>query len=315
MNRLEQIFCPTDFGECARAALRQALRLAEAHDAHVDLAHVVNVPHFVGRDVVSKLGNTGSQTLLELALAESNQQMDTLMRELTLAERRRVATHCLVGSPAAAIVEHATVRGSDLIVLGASGKARLSKYVLGGVAQKTIRHAPCPVLCVPDTDGVRSFRTILVGTDFSECSLHALRLASALAASEQAQLIVAYATPSAWSLPSDLGVGAGGEGSNWLELLLREAREQLDEFVGKARAQGIAVDTQELLMGSPAQALLQYAAKHDVDLMVLGTHGRAPIARLMLGSVTETVVHNAEVPVLTVRGPDASAEDGPETSA
>ncbi|HEY6722520.1 MAG TPA: universal stress protein, partial [Polyangiaceae bacterium] len=98
MNTLKRIFCPTDFGTCAHAALQQALRLAEAHDARIDLAHVANVPRYSGRDVMGKLGNSGSKPLLELALAESNKQMDALMRELTLAERQRVTTHCLVGS-------------------------------------------------------------------------------------------------------------------------------------------------------------------------------------------------------------------------
>lgn len=302
MTTLKRICCPTDFGACAHAALRQALRLAEAHDASVDLAHVANLPHYGGRDVVGRLGNSGSKPLLELALAESNKQMDALMRELTLAERQRVTTHCLVGSPAAAIVEHAQARGSDLIVLGASGKARLSKYVLGGVAQKTIRHAACPVLCVPDAETVRSFKTILVGTDFSECSMHALRVACGLAARESAKVVVAYATPTAWTLPPGLSIGQN-EGTHWLELLQREAREQLDEFVDKARVLGLATSAHELLMGSPAQALLDYQRRNPVDLLVMGTHGRTPIARLMLGSVTETVVHNTEVPILTVRGP------------
>lgn len=314
MNTLKRILCPTDFGSCARAALRQALRLAAAHDARIDLVHVVNVPHYVGRDVVGKLGNAGSKPLLEIALAESNKQMDVLMRELTLAERQRLTTHCLVGTPALAIVEHAETRASDLIVLGASGKARLSKYVLGGVAQKTIRHAPCAVLCVPnDDDEVRSFRTILVGTDFSECSMHALSTAIALAAAENAKVIVAHAAPTAWSLPPGLSVGLG-EGTNWLELLQREAREQLDEFVDKARVRGFAAKDKELLIGSPAASLLQYAKTHAVDLIVLGTHGRATVARLMLGSVTETVVHNAEIPTLTVRGPGTAGVESKSTA-
>ncbi|HEU5075884.1 MAG TPA: universal stress protein [Polyangiaceae bacterium] len=309
MNTLKLIFCPTDFGPCAHAALRQALRLAEAHDARVDLAHVASVPHFASRDVVGKLGSAGSKPLLEIALAESNKQMDAVMRELTLAERRRVTTHCLVGSPAAAIIEHAQVHDVDLIVLGASGKARLSKYVLGGVAQKAIRNAHCPVLCVPDEEHVHGFQTILVGTDFSECSMHALRAACGMAARENAKVIVAHAAPTAWSLPPGLSVGVG-EGTHWLELLQREAKQQLAEFVEKAKVLGFGVSEHELLIGSPAQSLLQYAQQHAVDLIVLGTHGRAPVARLMLGSVTETVVHNAQIPVLTVRGPaTATPED------
>jgi nucleotide-binding universal stress UspA family protein len=297
----QRILCPTDFGSCAHAALRQALQLAEAYDARVDLLHVANVPEYFARDVPGARGNAGPEPLSAIACAECNTRLNALAMELGPRDRTRVTSHCRLGSPAVGIVQHAEEHAIDLVVLGATGKAHLANYLLGSVAGKTIRRAPCPVLCVPDEE-VRRFEKIVVGTDFSACSMHALRIASDIAARSKARLIVAHVTPSSWSLPMGLTQGVGSEGAHWLELLQREARERLDEFVDKARVEGFRADEKSLLIGSPAQSLLHYANEHAVDLMVLGTHGRSSLARMMLGSVTETVVHNARVPVLTVRG-------------
>lgn len=301
MTTIQRILCPTDFGACAHGALSQALLLAKMFNAHVDLLHVANVPRYVRRDMVGVLGAEGAKPLNEIALEECGKHMDALLSELPPAERKAVTSHCRFGAPLGTIMHYAEAHAADLIVMGATGKTRLSKYILGGVAGKTIRHAECPVLCVPH-DEARDFKSILVATDFSACSWQALGSGSLLAAKSGAKLSVAHVTPSAWSLPPGLNVGLTGQGTNWLELLQREAREQLDEFVDKARSQGVRVDDKVLLMGSPAQSLLHHAKESSTDLIVVGTHGRSPVARLMLGSVAETIVHNALVPVLTVRG-------------
>ena len=61
---------------------------------------------------------------------------------------------------------------------------------------------------------------------------------------------------------------------------------------------------------SPANAILEYAAEHGIDFIVMGTHGRSLVAHLLLGSVTETVVRSAACPVLTVRATDGRCDGG-----
>jgi nucleotide-binding universal stress UspA family protein len=70
-----------------------------------------------------------------------------------------------------------------------------------------------------------------------------------------------------------------------------------------------------VLHGRPAEVITDYAAEHDMDLVVMGTHGRHGVQRMLLGSVTERVVRTSTVPVLTVQGDDAdikTVEDADE---
>ena len=301
MKTISTILCATDFGACAQAALMQSLRIANAHGARVDLLHVANVPHYVRRDMVGVLGPSGARPLSEIAVEECAREMEVTVEGLPEQDRQRVTTHCKFGAPVATILQFAEAHRADLIVIGSSGKTRVTKYILGGTAGKVVRGATCPVLCVPN-DEARATRKVLVASDFSDCARRALEAGAFMAQAAHAHLEVAHVTPSAWSLPPGVNVGFTGQTANWLELLEREAREQLDEFVDKARIDGIKVDSRALLVGSPAQSLLSHARDHEFDLLVLGTHGRSGVARLMLGSVAETVVHHAPAPVLTVRG-------------
>ncbi|AFZ74683.1 universal stress protein [Natronobacterium gregoryi] len=73
----------------------------------------------------------------------------------------------------------------------------------------------------------------------------------------------------------------------------------------------VSVET-GVLEGSPNRVIVEEASREDCDLIVMGTHGRGGIDRLLLGSVTERVVRNAPVPVLTVRVDPAEATDKPD---
>ncbi|MFC7133720.1 MULTISPECIES: universal stress protein [Salinibaculum] len=75
--------------------------------------------------------------------------------------------------------------------------------------------------------------------------------------------------------------------------LLADAREQAADHPG-----GVETDT---VYGKPARSIVDYAADHDVDVVVMGSHGRSGVSRVLLGSVAQTVVQRASVPVTVVR--------------
>jgi len=136
--------------------------------------------------------------------------------------------------------------------------------------------------------------TILHPTDFSERSLDAFHLAGALARDYEAKLIVLYV--------SRQPIIAYGEGviPPDPDLLVEEAMERLNQLV--AEQPSISAECR-YTEGDPAAEILRLARERQVDLVVMGTHGRTGLSRLLMGSVAEQVVRRAPCPVLTVKSP------------
>jgi len=137
-----------------------------------------------------------------------------------------------------------------------------------------------------------TIRTILVPTDFSQSSTLALDAAKDLAQKFQAALhllhVVQDPLSQSWALES-----YGTMPADLLKDLEQMARKDLDKALPKAR-----LNTE---VGAPFGKIIDYAKAHDVDLIVMGTHGRGVLAHAILGSVAERVVRFAPCPVLTVR--------------
>ena len=143
-----------------------------------------------------------------------------------------------------------------------------------------------------------TFRNILLPTDFSETSEHAFRYATALAKSFQSKLHVLHVIPDPHSQPWSIEA-SGGATTLLLRTWENDAKKRLASLVP-------ADIDRELLtqVGHPFVQIIRYARENNIDLIVLGTHGRGPIAHMLLGSVAEKVVRKAPCPVLTVRHPE-----------
>lgn len=142
-------------------------------------------------------------------------------------------------------------------------------------------------------------KTILVPTDFSECSNAAVRYGHALAESFGATLHLLNVVQDPYTMPwatEGFAAPIGDLLADWES----QARQRLVGSVPTAVAAKTVVKTQ---VGSPHREIVRYAAQHEIDLIVLGTHGRGPLGHMLLGSVAERVVRTAPCPVLTVRDP------------
>ena len=142
-------------------------------------------------------------------------------------------------------------------------------------------------------------KTILVPTDFSECSDAALKYGYALAEAFGATLHVLNVVQDPYTMPwatEGFAAPIGDLLADWEA----QAKQRLAESVSTAAAVKTVVKTQ---VGSPHPEIVRYAAQYGIDLIVLGTHGRGPLGHILLGSVAERVVRTAPCPVLTVRHP------------
>ncbi|MBS0205496.1 MAG: universal stress protein [Planctomycetes bacterium] len=137
-----------------------------------------------------------------------------------------------------------------------------------------------------------SVRRILFPTDFSEPARHAQKYATTLAEKFGAELHVIHVVPevimpatdtiSVWTLP---------EGS--MKAQVDSAEQQLIAVAGADAIRCVTV-------GFPVEEIMKYAKEHDIDLLVVGTHGHTGLSHLLLGSVAEKLVRLASCPVLTV---------------
>ncbi len=137
---------------------------------------------------------------------------------------------------------------------------------------------------------------ILVAVDGSDAAFAALRLAADIAARFGARLTLAYVVPRLLLPPDVYGLT--------LADVERENRAYADKLLAETMARmgeaGARVET-AVLSGSPAEALAEAAAAPDVGMVVVGSHGRGAVARVVLGSVSDRLVHISPKPVLVVR--------------
>ena len=145
-----------------------------------------------------------------------------------------------------------------------------------------------------------TFRSILVPTDFSAASVHALDYARALAERFGASLHLLHVvedpvSASAWTEGYALSLTA------LREQFIDEAKTRLADQ--KAQMPDLQVTT-ETIVGHPARTIAELAGERHDDLIVMGTHGRSGVTHLLLGSVAERVIRLAPCPVLTIRQPD-----------
>jgi nucleotide-binding universal stress UspA family protein len=144
------------------------------------------------------------------------------------------------------------------------------------------------------------FKRILSPIDFSKTSTHAFDYAVALAErlGAELQVVHVYQVPvymmpeGVYEMPPDFG-----------EEYLAKLEEQLKSFIQTRVSGKIPVSTR-ILEGVPYVEIVQYAKDVAADLIVIGTHGRAGLSHLLMGSVAERVVRTSDIPVVTIRLPE-----------
>lgn len=145
MTRITRILVPTDFSATADAALDYAHVLAERFGAALELLHVLDDP-FVADGMAAEAYISEAPALRTSMLQEAQERL----RHRASAREGvpTITTEVLFGHGARTIAEHATERGSDLIVMGTHGRTGFAHLLLGSVAEQLVRTAPCPVLTV-----------------------------------------------------------------------------------------------------------------------------------------------------------------------
>jgi nucleotide-binding universal stress UspA family protein len=303
--KIGKILVPLDFSPASLKALDYAVSMAKQFHAAIHLVHVYPPDEAASAPGAGHL------------LLQSAEAIERLNEELTGIHRKHVSTfrpencHIRAGRPYEQIINLARGVDADLIALSTRGHSGLKHLLLGSTAERVVRGAPCPVLVVrkrkqrAKTRGdAFAIRTILVPTDFSQCSLAGTEYAAFLAKNLHATLRLFHAM---YPYTNYVFVDrAGVRVSGLAEAMEETARQEMDALKQMDFLRGLFVQT-KVLPGLAVDEICAAAGDPDVDLIVTSTHGRTGLKHALIGSVAEQVVRYAERPVLVVPSRHASS--------
>ncbi|WP_306060514.1 universal stress protein [Natronococcus wangiae] len=284
----ETILIPVDGSDTAKRAATVGCGLAQRYDARLDVLHVLEGqsrlpgkrgdqdPKEKGRDILDEIAD----------LATGNDLM--------------INTHLVEGRPYEAIAEHANEAGSDLIVIGRHGRGGVRERLLGTVTDRVLRQTNVPVLTVPgeDIESITggTYENTLITTDGSENAEQAAPYGGDLAQHFEATLHLLNVV----DVQAEAGAfDAGGVSENFIERLETEGQEAIERLAQQIDDTGVPMQS-AVVRGDSQEAIADYTAENDIDLIVMASEGESNLASQSLGSVTDRVLRTVDVPVLVV---------------
>ena len=293
-NAERPIVCGTDFSDTAVAASDTAAAIARRLKTRLVLVHVDQLQGSLASDPF----------LLEDAISHRRGELDREAQRLR-GLGTKVEEKFLSGSAFDELVTAATEASGRLILVGAIGHGLARRLLVGSVAERTAEVSPIPTLVVRPGGKLASWirgkhaLKVLVGYDFSAAGDAALRWVNQLREIGKVRITVLYSN---W--PPDEVRRRGYEGplplaANPKEIqknLERDLKTRVAKFLPKQQATAIV----EAGWGNPEGYLFQMASQQHIDLIVVGTHQRHGLGRVLLGSVSRAVLHHAKVTVAVV---------------
>lgn len=300
---LDNILIPTDFSACADHALSHAVEVADRFGARLHILHVVNEldPDWYGITDAQER----AVKLRDQIKTEARERLDELAPDKEHGDFETTVSLQLSFDVADSINEYVEEREIDLVVMGTHGRQGIDRLMLGNVANKIIRHAPCPVMTVREEvpwmeeDEDLEFGDILAPIDFSDHSREALRVSKTFANQYAARLHLLFVAEKR-TVPtfSDTGIPGVGVVEMDPEIVknAEEGLKKLSENVGGPEVRS-AYHVRE---GDVSKDVIDFAETHGVSLIVMATRGLTGVSRFLLGSNTERIVRVAPCPVLTI---------------
>lgn len=271
-GRFEKILLATDGSEYSAGAVRLALALARKCGSRLHAMMVV-------------ITNDEAQALAPQLIASAEQAAKSHL-EAVARDAASVGVDCDIllrqgDDPAQQIVDEAEALRADVIVVGRRGRRGFARWLMGDITTKVIGRACCSVLVAPRAAKIWQ-RRILLATDGSRYSDAAAIAAGNLAQGCALPLTVVSVTTESHSAKR-----------------CEEARQAVDRVLTLTRGD---VDTEGLVVqGRPYEAIIETAANKAADLVVVGSHGRTGLTKMMLGSTSERVIQESQWPVLVVK--------------
>lgn len=317
--KARHILVPTDFSEASFEAIKMAAKFVELYDSTVDLMHVIPLMSYYDESM-EHLGVPFDmeKDLYPKVLKSANEKLHEIAEEYIPKEHRGQLINLVGRKTAQVIADQANKSQYDLVIMTNKGKHETDD-IRSGVTEKVIRYSHKPVLSLNKAFNKRTINEILVPVDGSEESAAPMVQAFDLARTFDARItlmhIIEPYTLGMEVLPmtidddiavykslvktikkyfekhADLGFTVQPTGTDFEDLLVYE-----DEN-GSASVRFVSI----VKKGFSAHTEICDYANESADLVVMSTHGRTGIARVLLGSTTGIVAQHLDKPLLTLR--------------
>ena len=282
------LLVPLDGSEESEASLPWATKLAQERGLTLTLARVAEYPNFgAGAYPEETMDVQTYELVLEVEEDEAKTYL-TRIREQVAETGVPVETIMRDGKPSMTLLDLADELSAAAIVIASHGRSGVKRFVLGSVARQLVSHASTPVFLVrattPEHRHEASLDRLLVPLDGSGLGERALDYAREIAPAGSTLVLVRIAS-------------AKGQG-------VKLATDYLDRIAASLRAAGVVVETQTIVGETKASEVSRHLAEavsaSNVDVIVMSTHGQGGVKGWFLGSVSDEVVRNVDLPVLLV---------------
>ena len=268
--RLEKLILATDGSEFSEAAIGEIIKLAKICSSKIYAISVIEANAEYMARAPEFFEKYEKQIREHLESVKSRASKENVECETIVHEGEE---------PFRYIVDEADRRKAEMIFMGRYGRTGLKRLLMGSVTAKTIGHSPCNVMVIPESAKV-SYKKLLVATDGSKYSDVAALEAVGIAKRCGGELMALSVATKDTNLPA-----------------AKESAEKVRQLADKegVKAESLA------LKGTPYEVIVNTAEQNNADLIVVGSHGRTDVKRLLMGSVTERVIGHSAKAVLVVK--------------
>ncbi len=277
MNR---ILVPTDFSDIAHFGIETAVALAKKMDAQIFLVNFISPVRGANLNATGAATGTGisedARFIMELH-SKNEERLSVLAKKLSL-EDLHITTSVLVKEMQSGISDFIDEHNIDLVVAGTSGESTFTEFFVGNHTEQIIRISHCPVLAVKQAHPNMEIKNIVLATDLNPDAFEGVTHIKRFASYFNAHLHILHVI-------TDKATSHA------------EVTSKLDSFAHRHHFANFSLHC--IYDSDQKKGILKFAKEKSADLIAAITHGRTGLANLVKGSVSEDLVKQASIPILT----------------
>lgn len=291
MKTMNKLLVATDFSAPARHAVMRSAALAQQLKAALHITHIIE-PSFT--EHLKALLKLDQQQTQQHAETNAKLQLNALMVAVNEQNDIQPTVSLQSGSLLPTLAEKVAQYAADLVLVSSKGEDFIRHWTLGSTAERLIRLLTCPMLVVKQSTQV-SYRRVMIAVDFSDWSLSSIQLAQQIA--PDAHYVLAHV----FDVPEEGKLRMAGVSEfdiiNYRNELMQERQvdlKRLAQQAGLSDAQWSPL----VMKGNASSRLLEAEEEQDIDLIVLGKHGKGWFEEMLLGSTTKHLLTDSNTDLL-----------------